>query len=250
MLAVLLGGIVSDHGYVYALVPSVIAPLLAAVVLVTLSPVQKIRSTGEKRYWHVLRLALKEASQKPALLQLMVYMALVFGVAMAADDFWSLLFHDLGLSLTMVGVMFALANVVVALASYTAHAWRMSPKQEYVLILFGGLLLFVVAWLHTPWSILLTFGTAFCTQLASVKAEVRLQHSISSNQRATVSSLNSLLLQIMVIIFVLIIGALSTRFGMTAFLYVLGGVSSITAVIFLALKQPRSTYGVNRLTPR
>lgn len=69
-------------------------------------------------------------------------------------------------------------------------------------------------------------------QVANIKLEAQMQHAIESNQRATISSLKSLLFEIIYMALVVFFGYTSTILGITSILYILGGLIISWVVLF------------------
>jgi len=237
--AVLLGGFASEFGFEYALIPSIVVPFLAGAMLLTIRSVKNTQSIGERKYWSILKDAMQEAKSSPKLLRLMSFMAIVFGVSNASDEFWPLFFGDIGISLTVIGIIFAIANGTAAIASYTAHLWHLPGKKIYGFTLISSVAILAVAILQTPLSIILSFIAAYVIGVSRVKLEAKLQHSISSHQRATVSSLNSLLLEIVAMALYVTVGLLSVKYGVDSFLWLLGSVVGVVSIFYLVTKATR-----------
>lgn len=234
-LGTLFGGLIAEFGFVYVLIPSVIAPIFSAFCIMMTRPVRSNQSTEERQYWHVLRDALREARHNPPLLRLIAVIVLAFGALSAADEFWGLYFDETGFSLTMIGVIFGIANIISSIAGFTAHRLRLPGRLLPAYLLLGGLLTLLIALLNAPLGILLILVMIFIVESSKVKYEVRLQHSISSHQRATVSSINNLLLNGTAFLFYLAIGSVAGMWGYVSFLWLLGfiiGVVSLIAIVW------------------
>lgn len=237
--AVVLGGFVADIGFTYALIPSILIPFAAGAMLLTIRSVKSTISTGERGYWKVLGSAINEAKHSPQILRLMAFMAIVFGVVGASDEFWALFFNDIGISLTVIGIIFAAANATSAAGSYTAHWWPLPGKRIYGYLLISSLFILAIAFLQTKWSILLSFIAYYMIEVTRVKFEARLQHSIKSHQRATVSSINSLLLEIIAMAVYFTVGLLSRQYGIVSFLWLFGITVGVLCLLFLLLQSSK-----------
>ena len=238
--AVLLGGVAAQQSYVLALWPSVIIPLAASLLMVFTPTVHKAISTGERKYWHILGSAFREARRNPRLLKLMVYMALIFGVIGAGDEYWGLFYEDIGISLAMMGVFFAVANGIAALGGLTAHRWGNSDRSTYLLIIIASVSFLLFAFLRSPAAIPLSFLAAYTVAVAQTKMEAALQHLIASDQRATVTSMNRLLLEAVALLFYLVVGFLAGEHGIVIFLWLMGGMGIVITLAFLPWENLRN----------
>ena len=239
-LATLLGGFAAEFGYDIALVPSIIIPLVAAGFLFTIKSVRAEKSTGERTYWTVLKEAVKEARTNTYLLQLMSYFALVFGVSRASDEYWGLLFQDMGVTLAMIGIIFAIANSISALAGFTAHLWQLIGKRVYAFVVCGSVVAMLLAYLNVPVAIPLSFLMVYIIQVASTKLEARLQHAISSHQRATITSLNSFVLEAVALSFYTSVGFLAKEYGYISFLWLASSVIGAVSILYLFMQPHRN----------
>jgi MFS family permease len=230
-LGVLLGGFAAEIGFAYALIPSVMAPFLAALLMLSIRPAPRVQATEEARYLHILRDAFREACHNPLLLKLILFITLVFGATAAADEFWSLWLSEIHFSFAMIGVIFAVANILSSVAGFTAHRLPLPGRRLPAFTLLGGLAALLMSMVN-PWvAVLLLLPMIYIVEASRVKYEARLQHAIASHRRATVSSINSLLLGITALGFYLAVGALADHFGFVSFLWLMGGIVVVATLV-------------------
>jgi MFS family permease len=232
MLATLLGGFAAEFGYDKALIPSIAVPFIAIAILATITSVRPQGSTGESRYWTLLCEALREARANPYFLKMVAFFAVVYGVSGASDEYWGLLFTDMGVTLGVIGVIFAIANALSSLGGFTAHLWKLEGRRLYVFVALGGMTVLTLAYINSAVAIPLSFIWCYIIQVSATKMEARLQHAISSDKRATLTSMNSFFLEIVALAFYLGVGWLAKDYGYVSFLWVAGGVVAGVGVLY------------------
>lgn len=94
----------------------------------------------------------------------------------------------------------------------------------------SSILILVSAIFFSPWVIILIFTGTYLLELALIRLQAQLQHEINTNERATITSINSLLVEVIAILFSLTIGYFSTQIGMVFILYLMGGILLISSL--------------------
>ena len=176
-------------GFMAVGLASVVVCLLTAMAAMAL-PEHRIRGEHDEPRWAAsLRTGLSEARRSQGVRSAVVVVALVVSVWGALDEYTPLLMSAMGVAASNVPVMLLVVWAGAAIGGVLAGpAGRLGTKGLAVLIVCGAGLLAVGALSGKPGVILV--GLAFGTfQLASVLADMRLQHSISGDARATVTSL-------------------------------------------------------------
>ncbi len=232
-LGVLFGGFATEFGFSYALIPSICVPIIATFLILAVRPAPRTRTTEEARYWNILLDALRETRRNPLLLELILFISVAFGASGASDEFWSLWLEEIHFSFAMIGVVLAFGNAISSFASFLAHRLPLPGKRLHAFLLLGGLLVLLLAQINTQPAVLLVIPLIFIIEAAKVKYEARLQHAISSRQRATVSSINMLLLEIVALVFYFGMGMLADTLGYVAFLWLLSGALIVVSVAAL-----------------
>ncbi len=238
-LATFFGGFVAAFGYEMVFIPSIAIPLAAASVILMTRPVHAVRSTGERQYWHIVCGAFTEMRGNPYLLRIMVYFAVSFGVIEGSNEFWVLYFGERGVVLGEIGIILAMANAATVLAGFTTHHWRAAERTMYLLMLVAGAVAIASTMFSTLASVCFSLIFCYTSQIAIIKCETRLQHAAQSHQRATVTSIRSLLTQMVTFVYFLVVGLLAEYFGYGSFFWLVGGVIGILSVIYMFLRYPR-----------
>lgn len=244
-VSAVLGGLVASINYNLVIVFSIITTLLAIVALLTIKSVKPIRSTGEAKYLDVLKEAITEIKTNTTLWGIIAFFCLIFATYGAADEYWALIYQALGLPVAIVGIFVAIGYGFFTLAGWTLHLFdndRIRGKEHYLLL--GSAIIFILAGLLKSFiSIPLIFLAMYIFKIAHLKFDAKFQYAIKSDQRATVSSLKSLIFEFVYMGFVLMFGFTSEKIGITSVMYILG----ILLVVWLAVFKvflPRSLHKI------
>jgi hypothetical protein len=177
---------------------SIIAALLsgaAALSLPSAAPVPTEGAAGSPRgsvagYLAELDTGLRYTLARPALLRLVVLIALSVGLYGSLEEYFALLARDSGLPEAWQGLL--LAAIAAAQALGAAQAWRLGQGVSGArwLLLFAGALLLVGGVLRSPVGLacLLLFCLAYTA--AETLLAARLQGFLPDAQRATLGSLS------------------------------------------------------------
>jgi MFS family permease len=233
-VSAVLGGLVASINYNLVIVFSIITTLLAIVALLTIKSVKPIRSTGEAKYLDVLKEAITEIKTNSTLWGIIAFFCLIFATYGAADEYWALIYQALGLPVAIVGVLVAIGYGFFTLAGWTLHLFdndKIRGKEHYLLL--GSAIIFILAGLLKSFiSIPLIFLAMYIFKIAHLKFDAKFQYTIKSDQRATVSSLKSLIFEFVYMGFVLMFGLTSEKIGITSLMYILGILLLVWLVVF------------------
>lgn len=233
-VSAVLGGLVASINYNLVIVFSIITTLLAIVALLTIKSVKPTRSTGEVKYLDVLKEAITEIKTNTTLWGIIAFFCLIFATYGAADEYWALIYQALGLPVAIVGVFVAIGYGFFTLAGWTLHLFdndKIRGKEHYLLL--GSAIIFILAGLLKSFiSIPLIFLAMYIFKIAHLKFDAKFQYAIKSDQRATVSSLKSLIFEFVYMGFVLMFGFTSEKIGITSVMYILGVLLLVWLAVF------------------
>lgn len=223
-ISAVLGGLVASINFNLVLIISIVSAIFAIISLVLIKPVQPVKSTGESNYFHVLKKALGEIKNNSRLLEIVIFFCLVFATYGAADEYWALLYQKIGSPTALIGILVAIGYGLFALAGYTLHFFNSNKIKniESILIIVSGVLFISAGFINSIFSIPLIFLAMYIFKTAHIKYDVKFQQAIEGGERATISSLKSLVFEIVYMGFVLFFGFTSTKLGMIYILYTLG----------------------------
>jgi len=178
-------------GYPFVLVLSSIAVLIAGIIIATLPKAQKVESTHEKEYFSLLKQGLVGVFKNAVVFRLIMFLSLAFALGGALDEYWTIFANEAGLPKYGLGLFLALMSGSQAIASFVAYRFeKRTNKFFYLLFLLNGILLFVAGYLFNIPALLLLIAFSFLFTIIQVVFEGRLQHSITSTTRATISSVS------------------------------------------------------------
>jgi MFS family permease len=134
MIAAGLGAsVLAKYGYNTLLVLSLLSIAVSGIILYLFPTVAHISPTGETKYIDYLREGVRIVLRKPVLLFFVLSLGILTGLG-AADEYFSLIFRDKGLSNSEVALWLAIIYIFGAIGSYWAHR-----IQSYKTLLSGGL---------------------------------------------------------------------------------------------------------------
>lgn len=233
-LSAVVGGVVAQYSYLATLYASITTTLLAMLILYTLNSIGPSRSTNERHYFSIIRAALQELRHNPSLWGIMLFFCVIFATYGAADEYWSLIYLALSLPVSVVGLLIAVSYSFFVLAGWTLPLFqsRFLAGREHYLLVVSALLFVISGLLANPYSLPLIFLAMYFFKTAHLKFDAKFQHSISSPQRATLSSLKSLVFELIYLGFVLVFGVVAARLGSLAILATLGGLLLFWLLVF------------------
>ncbi len=234
MLAAIIGGFLAQSSYNLVLILSVIGILLETAVLASFRSVKPLRSTGESTYWSILRNAVKEIHLNPKLLMLVSFISLTFGISGAADEFWGLIFQNMGLNTGLIGTLLALEFGIFMLSGFSYQfaekiKW---PYWHFLIVVLSGVLFVIFGFKPALVTLPLVFLAHYLLKLAAVKYNADLQHQVSSDQRATVLSIKGFTFEVIYLACTVGLGFISSKLGVFSVVYIWGSVVILWSLLF------------------
>jgi len=214
-VAMSLGGILSTRSYELVLVFSALSPMVVSVVALLLPQVKPITSIKERGYFTLLKGGVRRAFSNPALLRVFLYSGIVlaaFGVLEEYDQV--LLSYRLGLPNSFIGIWLAAGIGVSSVCAFYAHRIKhMSWRVLNIVAAVTGTVLIIVALSKSLilLGILLLLGVF--NGLVGVLTQGVIQKEIDSDERATITSVNTFVMEIGAIILGLTFAFVADRFG-------------------------------------
>lgn len=227
-LSTIFGGMIAGISYNYVIWFTILVAIVSIIPLLFIKPAQIIKSTKESRYLTTLKNALVEIQSNKFLLRLTIIFCLLFALYGAADEFWPLIYKSLNLSPALIGVLLAGGYGIFALAGNTLKFFK---NKENFLLITSSILFIVAGLISSLWSVPFIFLGLYFVKVAHLKYDAAFQHAIGTGERATVSSLKSLIFEIIYMSFVLMLGALSNSYGLMWIVIVLGTLLFILAIL-------------------
>ncbi len=234
MISAAIGGLLAQFNFNWVIIASVISSILAAFVLFTTKSVLPFKSTGEVKYFSILKGAFREIKANTTLLFIIIFISLAFGISGAADEFWPLIFNLIGGNTAIAGALMALEFGAFALAGYSFPIFeKLKFKYWHLLLVALSGILFIIFGTRGSFILLpLIFIASYLLKLALVKFNADLQHQIRSDQRATILSVKALTFEIIYLISLLSFGFIANKLGIMSLIYIWGGSIIILALLF------------------
>jgi len=197
-LAVGLGGFISEVSFSLTALLSSLAVLVVSLTVFFWPELKPVKSTEETKYWQFIKDAGKTVWCNKNLLQLTLYTALVLAVLGSLEEYNDVYLNFLGFSRSAIGLIFSAACVLQSIASSMAYKF----KQFSRMILNGSavvavMVLLAVSLFKTPLMAIAILSLGVILEFVSVLKEGLVQKEIKSYQRATVSSVNELLMNLL-----------------------------------------------------
>ncbi len=227
-------------GYPFVLALSSMAVLISGIIVVTLPKAQKVESTHEKEYFSILKIGLRTALKNITVFRLIFFLSLAGALSGSLEEFWTIFAKDAGLPIYGLGIFLCLMDVSSSASSFIAHRFeKMSTKFFYVLAVFGGIMLFAAGYLFSIPALLLIIMFNSLFEIIQIVFESKLHHSIDSTARATISSVNSFLLEIEAMIMYLVFGFIAQASSYRSGVMVFGVIVAIFGIMYLIFSKAK-----------
>ncbi|HEX7259800.1 MAG TPA: MFS transporter, partial [Candidatus Saccharimonadia bacterium] len=189
LLATVLAGAAILLGYGFVFAGSIFAVVVSAAVVYRLPETPRFGKIGDTRYFSMMRQGIKEATHNRTILAIILLGGFIAAVYGSLEEYLPLVIQETGLNLSLISL--AVAATVAAAGVGTLVAYRFekfsTPSIMILLALSGSLLLAAGAWVGAG-AIALLVGYTFIIRMLQAVFNGKLQHSITSGLRATISS--------------------------------------------------------------
>ena len=227
------------YGYDMLIWGSTAAVLLAFSLLLTLPEAPAVEVTSEHTYLKLLKSGMRYVVHAPAVLRLIVFVAITVTIGGVLDEYWPLFAVEAGLPKRDLGFFLAVVYAVPAASSFIAHRFEQWPTRLFCgAILLCGVLLLLAAWQMTLASIALLVIITFLIQLTDVVFDGRLQHMIPSETRATVASLRGVSIELWGILTFLAMGQIVGEGAFRVGFFAFGGTLLVFGLIYTGWMVP------------
>jgi hypothetical protein len=225
------------------LIASLVAAALAFAAAVSLPPAPRAMPAGEPGYLAHLRLGLAASFRQPAVLNILVFSAIVLALGAALEEFWPIFGAKVGLSRSIIALFVGAQNGVEVLVSLIAYRMSGLPTRGfYAFFAVGGLVLATAAGIFTPAAMLLLAIYSGLMKLVAVVFEGRLQHIIPSDRRATIGSVKGFLAQVGLIALYLSFGPVAQATSYRIAFLACGAAAIAIGLGYLTLPQLRRVH--------
>lgn len=224
-----------SFGYSFVLIISILSLVVSSVAILLLPKTTATKSTGEKKYFKLLKEGLQFSIKAPTVLSIIIFIALAQALFGALDEYWPIFADQSGLTKQGLGIFFVLYGAVQAVASLLAFKFeKMSIKFFEFLFLLNGLLLTVAAYVYQVPVLILLFVFSFLFKLIDTVINSRLQHQIDNqNVRATTTSVKGFFVELVVIGFYAMFGLIAKNYSYRIGFISIGVLISLIGLAYL-----------------
>jgi len=239
--SVFLGGFLASYSFNLVILLSSFSMLIAIIPTLFFHEV-KIRktSTEELKYFHLIKNAFKESVKNKFLLRLILYSAIVLAVIGTLDEYEQLYFNWVNLPIAFFGVLAVIVMGLQAVGNRFAYKFQRYFKNEnniYLLAMLSGISLILAISYRSLFMLPFLTLVFLFSSISEVLVESRLQKQIKTEQRATILSINSLLLNLSAIILTVGFGVLSEIGNLTWGFLAFGLLMILFSVFSIILKR-------------
>ena len=207
------GGIVSEHSYWWVLALSSVAGILSSSIVLFFPNTKNHIAIEESSPFAFLGKSLRYAFTHPALINAFLFTAIVNSSYQVLDEYWSTYFHWLGIPNHAFGILVAVASICGGLAGMFAHNLKKSSRSTlYKATLFMSTVLLAATFFKSYIVVIFLLSFEVVVSITSVLIEGIIQKNANNHQRATLSSVNSMLKEVAVITG-LIFGSVADKYG-------------------------------------
>jgi MFS family permease len=185
-------------GYPFVLAMSVGAVLLAGLVAWSIPEAPRAEATGDAGYFGELWAGTREAFSTPALLNVILLGGFITAMFGSLEEYTPIYFQTVGFTLQLIPLGVAALVLAAVGASVVAHRLEHLRTSMFVVGLgISGACLIGAGRLAGVGGAALLGGFFFLTKLLETIYDGKLQHSISSRRRATVTSVSGFAAELM-----------------------------------------------------
>lgn len=194
--------------------------------------------TSVGAWLHTLRTGVWEAGGSVQVRRVLTAYAAVVALV-GFDEYFPLVLADGGASVPVVAWVIAAVVLLEAVGTWFAdRTARLAGLPHAALVALGGLLLAAAAWCHGPLGfVALGVGYALVSS-AYVAGDVRLQHAMSGDARATVTSVAGVVAEVGFLVTLTTVGLATLRWDLSPVVAVTALVLTVPAVVAASRVQP------------
>ena len=192
---------------------SIIAIVISAFSIILVSSPKSHDSTHEKEYFSILKSGFRFITKESLVLRLIIFVSVIHALGGAIDEFFPI-FGDLThIQKSGIAIFIGAMSAAEAIASFWAYKFeKLSARFFSILLMISGVLFYIAATMLNISSLVLLVIFSGLYVINSVVIESKIQHLIPSDTRATVSSLQGFMVEVLVLIVYFGFGALAQAY--------------------------------------
>jgi len=234
-IALALGGFLSEHSYTLTVGLSSAGPLLGVIIVILLPCGAENKILENKSYLIILAGGIRKAVRTPVLLRVFLFTGIVLAGLNIMDDYIPVLMQDrLGLTNTVIGIWLAIGVGLGSIGSFVAHRLKESSWKILLgITILIGALQSIVVFTRSPaiLGVLVIFYVV--AAIGWILVEGIIQRNIETNERATITSVNSFFQQFGAATGGLIFGFLGNRYGIHVGYGLYGGLFLLYSLVLI-----------------
>lgn len=220
---------------------SIAAAALSGLFLLSIKPAAVYKSVEDIGYLKFFKEAVKYIRDNLDVKKIVIITSIVFGIYGVADEVFGLVLNNLGISLGLIGIFYAIGPIIRAFFGLTApHLFKNNKHPEDILMLAIGILWLLIGFFKLPILIILYFIAAFAIAVITIKTNARLQDQIKSHHRATILSINGLICELVFIAFTFGVGLISKYYNIISTIFIPGRVILILLYLYYSILKPNN----------
>lgn len=193
ILSLITGGFIAHYNIDWALLLSVVPLLLSSLFAALITDVPKTETIGEIHYLQYIKIASQEIRTNKTLRYILIY-ALSISIFGDLEEFDQLYYELTRLPIWAFGIIGSIGSGLNAVSSLYAYKLKGFLWVHYLFLLLSALFLGIVGFFPSIPVIALLLLAYVVAEPLNILIDSQLQHSITSVSRATVTSVNTLLM--------------------------------------------------------
>lgn len=252
MIAAIIGGFTAARfGLTFNYWLSLIGVAIAFFITFSLYEPKNRTSTGENKFWQLIKEAYNFLRFQPAIQFVLLYGVIIASTWIYLDEYWQIYLKEIHIPLAFFGIFSVGAQLFDSLGGLLAPHLksRLSYRAIFsILVIASGLSVLFAAMIHTWYGAVLLLGIHMVSGIIRPLVSGYLHHRTASYYRATVDSFQALAMRLSSIIVGLIFGYFATRFSIFVGFRVLSFILIAYALFYLTLQF--KFVKENSMTPR
>lgn len=221
-------------GYNFIFIASISVILLSSLIILTLPETPRFEQVSDQRYFSMLKAGIKEALHNRTVLAIILLAGFIGAIYGSLEEYVPLFVRDTGVSLSRVAWAVGATVAAAAFGSLIAHRYEKLNTSRFMLLLTLSDVFMLTAGISgTNFAVLLLVGYTFVIRMLKQVYDGKLQHSISSGLRATITSVSGFVLEALVILTYLVYGLIAETSNNFMAFTAFGGLVVLVGLLYL-----------------
>lgn len=212
----LIGGFVADINISLPFVMTTIASAVALLFILKMREPEREKPLMEKGHLHNIVSISKEAVSNKTFFFITAYGVFFTGINVVLFLVVQAIALTLGISLGMLGTLFALAGLAIALGMLIEpkiYSRKTIGLQLLALAILSGASIIFLASIRSPWALLILLVPALAYGMIQIAANTIINQTVSSAKRATILSVEGMALKVSYGAFAALLGSLIDNYS-------------------------------------